>query len=113
MRYQIPPDHIAVDLLTEQEYDNLPNEKARVARGRARAWGLRRAHGPTGRLRELAQGTVGDSILFTEYRRSSQLGALIAAVGLDEGAQFRCSLERSLVDDSVIGVRVTLAGFTR
>jgi hypothetical protein len=113
MRYQIPPDHIVVDLLTEAEYDNAPTERARILRGRAKAWELHRANGPSGQLRTLSQGAVGDSILLKGYTRSSQISALTAAVSVDEGVQFSCALERSLIDGSIVGVRVTLVAFTR
>jgi hypothetical protein len=113
MRYQIPPDHVVVDLLTDAEYDNAPTERARILRGRAKAWELHRANGPSGQLKTLSQGAVGDSILLKGYTRSGQVSSLTAAVSAEEGCQFRCSLERSLVDGSVIGVRVTLVAFTR
>jgi hypothetical protein len=113
MRYRIPEDHIAVDLLTEAEYDNAPTERARIERGRAKAWALRRVNGPTGQLRELALRDIGDSIVLAGYTRSGQISALTAAVSVDEGVQFSCALERSLIDGAVIGVRVTLVAFTR
>lgn len=113
MRYKIPPDHEVVDLLTEAEYDNAPTERARIERGRAKAWALHRANGPSGRLRDLAQGAVGNSVLLEGYKRSDNVSALVRTVSVDEGVQFRCSLERSLIDGDVVGVRVTLVGFTR
>lgn len=113
MRYLVPPDDVVMDLLSEFEYDNLPNDRARLMKGRAKAWALHRASGPTNRLRTLTQGAAGDSTLFTEYTRTGQLSALIAIISIDEGVQFTSRIERSLIDGSVIGVRVTLVGFTR
>ena len=89
------------------------SEKAAVARGRKKAWIEYRANGPSGRLKELSQGSIGDSHLFTDYKRSSAMSPLIAPVSLSEGAQFSCKLERSLVDNAIVGVRVTLVAFTR
>lgn len=113
MRYTVPPDNVLEDLLTEAEYDNAPNRRAMLKRARARAWAAHRASGPTGRLRELALGALGDSVLFTEYTRSSQLSALMGAMALEESVQFTSRVERSLVDGSIVGVRVMLVGFTR
>ncbi len=113
MKYQLPPDHVALDLLSEEEYDNAPTERARILRGRAKAWANHRANGPTGQLRALAMGAVDESVLFTDYTRSAQLSAIVRLVAVEEGVQFRCSLERSLIDGSTIGVRVTLVKFTR
>lgn len=113
MRYKIPPDHEVLDLLTDAEYDNAPTDRARIQRGRAKAWAMHRAKGPTGQLRDLAQGAVGDSVLFREYVRSAQISALTASVGISEGAQFQSRIERSLTDGEVVGVRVTLVGLTR
>ncbi len=113
MRYQLPTDEEAMDLLDDEEIHLYPTERLAIAKGRAKAWAAYRASGPTGQLRELALGSIGDSILLTGYTQSSQIGPLLASVSLSEGVQFRCKLERSLVDDSVAGVRVTLVAFTR
>jgi hypothetical protein len=113
MRYQIPSDEECVDLLNDAELRLCNNDLDAIRRGRRKAWENYRASGPTGRLRDMCDGKVGDSILLEGYTRSSQLGPIIAAVSLAEGVQLRCAVERSLVDDSVIGVRVTLAAFTR
>jgi hypothetical protein len=113
MKYQIPQDGECIDLLTDAEYDACRNETEALRKGRAKAWKLHRETGVTGQLRDLAQGALDDSVLFLGYTRSAQLSSMIAPVAADEGVQFRCSLERSLVDGSVIGVRVTLVAFTR
>lgn len=113
-RYVTPTDGECVDLLTDAEFKLCgDNERAAVVRGRAKAWEAHKAKGPVGRLRALASGAVGDSVLFTEYQRPAQLSATISHVSLYESAHFRCNRERSLVDGSVIGVRVTLVAFTR
>lgn len=65
---------------------------------------------PTGQLRALAAREDGDSVVFDQYVRPSQISALIAAVGLELGVQFSCNTERSLVDGKIIGVRVTYKG---
>lgn len=113
MKYQVPPDHVCIDLLTEEEFDRCRNEAEALAKGRKRAWQNYRATGVTGQLRDLSVGSIGDSALFQDYSSSSQLGPMIASVALAEGCQFRCNLERSLVDGSIIGVRVTLVAFTK
>ncbi len=113
MKYQIPTDDEALDLLDDEEIHLYRPERLAIAKGRAKAWAAYRASGPTGQLRELALGSIDDSIVLTSYTQSSQLGPLLAAVSLSEGVQFRCKLERSLVDGSIIGVRVTLVKFTR
>lgn len=101
------------DLLTPEEYDALPNERTRVMRGRARERDIRRTFGPTGRLRDLSQGAVGDSVLFTEYTRTAQLGPMLVNISIAEGCRFTSAVERSLIDGSIVGVRVTLVCFTR
>lgn len=113
MRYVVPPDNVLEDLLTEAEYDNAPNPQVRLKRARSKAWAAYKARGPTGRLRELALGALGDSVLFTEYTRTGQMSALTAIIAIEESAQFSSRLERSLVDGSITGVRVTLVGFTK
>ncbi len=113
MRYTIPSDVDCLNLLTEEEYDACLNESVALQRGRAKAWAAHCASGPTARLRDLACGSLGDSLLLTEYRRSGQVSALLAPVSLAEGVQFTCTLERSLVTGEISGVRVTLVGFTR
>lgn len=113
MKYQIPPDHVCIDLLTEEEYDRCSDDSEALARGRRKAWQQHRANGVTGRLRDLAMRSVGDSVLLEGYARSSQIGPMIAAVALAEGCQFTCKLERDLVNGAIVGVRVTLAGFTK
>lgn len=113
MKYQIPPDHVCIDLLTEEEFDRCRDTAEALAKGRRRAWQNYRATGVTGQLRDLSSRSVGDSVLFEGYKRSAALSSMIAPVASDEGCQFRCSLERSLIDGSIIGVRVTLAGFTK
>lgn len=114
MRYQIPTDAEAIDILDEAEFNLVRNnERAAIARGRAKAWEMHRATGPSGQLRSLAQGAVGDSVLLEGYTSSKQISQLIASVSVSEGVQFTCKLERSLVDGSPVGVRVTLAAFTR
>jgi hypothetical protein len=113
MKYQIPTDDECIDLLTDQEHGACRTEKEAIAKGRAKAWRQYRETGVSGQLRDLAQGAVDDYRVMYGYTSSSQLGPMIAAVSLAEGCQFRCSLERSLVDGSIIGVRVTLVAFTR
>lgn len=113
MKYQVPPDHVCIDLLTEEEFDRCRNTAEALAKGRKRAWQNYRATGVTGRLRSLSTCSVGDSVLFEGYTRSAQVSSMLAPVALEEGCQFKCKLEKSLVDGSIIGVRVTLAGFTR
>ncbi len=113
MKYIIPSDTDCLNLLTEEEYDACLNERIALQRGRNKAWAAHCAQGPTAKLRDLACGSIGDSILLTEYRRSGQVSALIAPVSLAEGVQFTCTLERSLVTGEIAGVRVTLVAFTR
>jgi len=114
MKYRIPSDNDCLDLLTDAEFKLCGgSEKLAIARGRKKAWAEYRANGPIGRLRDLAQGAVGDSHLFTDYTRSSAMSPLIASVSLSDGVQFSCKLERDLIDGKPIGVRVTLVAFTR
>lgn len=113
MKYRIPSDSEAIDILTDAESRFCTTERQAIARGRSKAWAEHCANGPSGQLRTLAQGAVGDSILLRGYTASRQISALTASVSVAEGAQFSCALERSLVDASVIGVRVTLVAFTR
>lgn len=110
----MPTDDEAVELLNDREFDLYrDNERAAVARGRAKAWAEHRANGPTGKLRELSCGSVGNTALLEGYTRTDKVSSLIAAVSLSEGVQFSSKVERSLIDGSVIGVRVTLVAFTR
>jgi hypothetical protein len=102
-----------MDLLTEEEFDRCRDTAEAVRKGRKRAWENYRAAGVTGQLRDLSMNSIGDSVLFKGYTRSAQLSPMIAPVASDEGCQFRCNVERSLVDGSIIGVRVTLVAFTR
>lgn len=102
-----------MDLLTEEEFDQCRNTAEAVRKGRKRAWENYRATGITGQLRDLSMNRIGDSVLFDGYTRSAQLSSMIAPIASDEGCQFRCSVERSLVDGSICGVRVTLVAFTR
>ena len=62
---------------------------------------------PVGALRKLAIAPIGTSQMFAQYKRSSQLSALIQIVRDETGATFSCKREYSLVDGSVIGIRVT------
>ncbi len=114
MKYRIPTDEEALDLLSDTEIHLYKNERAAIERGRAKARELHRMNGPTGQLRELTAGAVIDSYaILTGYTKSSQVSPMVTAVSLSEGVQFTCSLERSLIDGSTIGVRVTLVAFTR
>lgn len=65
------------------------------------------AAAPVAALRRLAIAPTGTSQLFTQYKRSAQLSALIQIVRDETGATFSCKRECSLVDGSVIGIRVT------
>ncbi len=113
MKSTLPPDHVCVDMLTEEEYDACRTPAEALRKGRRKARALAASQGTTGRLRELALRSLGDSVLFSDYTSSTQLGPMVASVSLSEGVRFRCSLERSLIDGAVIGVRVTLAAFTK
>ncbi len=114
MKYRIPTDEEALELLSDAEVLLYTNERLAIERGRAKARELHRMSGPTGQLRELAAGAVIDAYaILAGYERSSQVSPIVKAVSLSEGVQFRCSLERSLIDGSILGVRVTLVAFTR
>lgn len=113
MRYKIPTDGEAVDLLTDNEMRFHKTEADAIRRGRQKAWEQHKLTGPVGRLRDLACSELGASILFTDYKSTSALSRLLAYVSLSEGVQFTSKLERSLVDGAIVGVRVTLAAFTR
>lgn len=65
------------------------------------------AAAPVAALRRLAAAPVGASQLFTQYKRSSQLSALIQIARDGTGASFSCKREYSLIDGSVAGIRVT------
>jgi hypothetical protein len=52
-------------------------------------------------------------VLLSGYKRTGQISVLTAQISLDEGVQLRSNVERSLVDGSIIGVRVTLVAFTK
>lgn len=114
MKYQAPTDNEAVDLLDPHEFSRYSNdERGAVRAGRRKAWAEHRAAGPSGRLRELACGDVGATIVLDGYARTGAVSPLIAYVSEAEGVRFTSRIERSLVDGSIIGVRVTLAAFTR
>jgi hypothetical protein len=69
------------------------------------------AAAPMTKLRALAAaGVVNASHMFTQYKRSAQLSALIAAVSDETGAVFSSKREHDLIDGSVVGVRVTYKG---
>lgn len=111
----MPSDKDAIDSLSEYEFDVIcrGDEMVALKMGRARAWAQRRASGPTGKLKDLACGALGDSVLLEGYISSQQVSALVRNVSLAEGIQFTSRVERSLVNGEIIGVRVTLAAFTR
>jgi hypothetical protein len=110
VRYRRPTDDEAIDSLTKIEFDVARTETNCIARGRAKAWKeWREVTGPTARLRSLAlSDKPGVSILFTEYKSTPAMGYILARVGGQERVRFSSRVERSLVDGSVIGVRVTL-----
>lgn len=83
-----------------------PTLIARVRR--SKEWDVRRAKGPTHRLRTLAYSAVGSQERFTSHTRPAQMSALIAAVRLATGAEFSSATEFSLVDDAPCAVLVTL-----
>ncbi len=113
MKYRHPSDDDAAEYLTDAELAVCRTPSQVVARGRAKAWAEYKASGPSARLRNLACGSLGDSVVLEGYRTSNQISSLCAQVSAEEGVQFTTRIERSLVDGSVIGVRVTLAAFTR
>lgn len=114
MKYKIPTDDECIDILTDAEFKRYENdERGAVRCGRRKAWAEHRATGALAQLRDLALGSVGASTLFPQYSRASQLSVLVAQISLEESVQLSCRLERSLVDGSVIGVRVTLVRYTR
>lgn len=114
MKYQIPTDNEAVDLLDDREFAAYENdEKGAIRAGRRKAWRLHRATGVMGQLRDLACLQPGASVLLSGYKRTGQMSVLTAQVSLDEGVRLRSNVERSLVDGSIIGVRVTLVAFTK
>lgn len=99
--------------LSEREYDRCANEQEAIKKARARHRAHERAHGPTGQLRTLVETKLGESALLAGYTSTRQVSALVGSVSLAEGAKFSSRIERSLVDDSIVGVRVTLVAFTR
>ena len=108
-RYSTPSDAECIDLLTQNEFDHAGTERACIARGRAKAWELHRQNGPSGRIAALTHGAQpGASILLPEYQSTMQIGPIVALVAKRERAKFRTKLERSLIDGSILGVRVTL-----
>lgn len=114
MKYQTPTDDEAVDLLDDKEFAAYENDpKGAVRAGRRKAWRQHRATGVMGQLRDLACSDLGASVLLSGYKRTGQISVLTAQISLDEGVQLSSRVERSLVDGSIVGVRVTLAGFTR
>jgi hypothetical protein len=84
------------------------NEAAAARRanvqGRKDEIAAQRAQGPTAVIRGLQPAA---SHLFTQYTRAAQLSAIIASVAAETGARFTSAAEHSLVDDSILGVRVT------
>lgn len=83
------------------------SEARRAARVEREA---RNAAAPTAALRRLLLAPDGASVLFTQYKRASQLSALIQIVKDEAHVQFSCRREYSLIDGSVAGVRVTKRG---
>lgn len=105
--YRRPDNDDLADSMPDH-YTTLPPAAA-LALERSRRFNEYRKTCPTAQLRRMAYtGKRGDSILFPQYQRSGQLGAIIANVGDITGARFACSRELSLVDGSPAGVRVTL-----
>lgn len=64
----------------------------------------RRAASPTRILEDMPDDA---SHVFTQYRRTGQVSTAIRTVSERTGARFTSAMEYSLVDGSVIGVRVT------
>lgn len=110
-RYQSPTEDECVDMLDDAEFRLATTPRLARLRGRSKAWELHKLNGPLGRLRSLACGDVGDSIVLSEYQAPSQFGPLRATVQREEGVVLKCRTERSLVDGSIVGVRVTLTEF--
>ncbi len=111
---QYPTDGELMDkYLSEREYDRCANEQEAIKKARARHRAHERAKGPTGQLRALVETRVGESVLLLDYQSTRQLSAILGSVSLVEGVVFSSRVERSLVDDSIVGVRVTLEALTR
>lgn len=114
MKTLMPPDRDLLDTyLTEREFDACASETEALRKARAKYRAAMRERGPTGQLRNLACRSEGDSVVLAGYTSTRQISPMLTAVSLSEGVQFTSRIERSLVDDSITGVRVTLVAFTR
>lgn len=112
MRYRSPDDNEAIEILSDIEFKIAGTEANCIARGRSKAWQeWRELTGVSARLRELALSDIGASVLFTEYTSTPAIGPLVLRVARRERVQFKCRAERSLIDGSLTGVRVTLAAY--
>lgn len=71
---------------------------------RAAELDAKRARSPTALCESLAPDA---SVLFAQYSMCSQISGILQTISRRSGIRFKSCVERSLVDDSVLGVRVT------
>lgn len=93
---------------TDAECAAWPTPRLIYLSRRRAAKDARKLAGPMHALRMLAYREPGESVLLTQYVRGSQASPLIREVNIATGAELSTHVERSLVDDSVTGVRITL-----
>jgi hypothetical protein len=115
MRYKTPRRSALSDYIPDDEFAALERRRAPDseydARGRANAWREHKAKGLAGQLRDLSCGDIGASRLFTDYKSTPAIGPMVHKIARAERVRFTTRIERSLIDGSIAGVRVTLAGF--
>lgn len=93
---------------TDAECNQWPTPRLVYLARRRAANDARKLAGPAHALRVLAYREPGESHLFSQYQRGAQLSSLMLEANIATGAEFSTHVERSLVDDSVTGVRVSL-----
>ena len=115
MRYRTPKRSALTDYLADDEFARMHARRATDAemdaRARSNAWREHKAKGLAGQLRDLSCGDIGASRLFTDYKSTPAIGPMVHKVARAERVRFTTRIERSLIDGSIAGVRVTLAGF--
>ncbi len=89
-------------VVAEAEARQAANAKYRA--DRAAQLAEKALHSPTARIEAL---DIDASTLLVKYDRCAQVSSIIQTISRRSAKRFKSAVERSLVDDSVLGVRVT------
>lgn len=108
MAYRRMSENALVDEMPDSLFLGSFSEKARLKIQAAHEWHQYRKSCPTAQLKKLAYAKEGASVLLTQYALPSQVSAIIQRVSMLTEARFSSRKELSLVDESPVGVRVTL-----